>query len=452
VIWKQKSVAGQMERWPAEIEQLWGLDSRDPLPFEAVHGQIFNRYPGLFRFSVEGQENPFDFYLVPLHLKAMEEGSVRRRLASKLLARAIKLMTEKYGKDQDWVIGGDFNAELASRDFAPLQDADFQAMSATDEGHGAFSYIKSPRSLIDHIFLSNNLARRAGSDSYFVVAKEKSVDNYVAKLSDHRPVLVRISFKAGGREALHEAELDRIADELFAGRVNGGALARRGRAAAVKEVLESDTGFSFQTEGLSKERFLRTNRSELQRLIGGVNDELRRRHGEGFKALNAHDAWVLFYCEAGLEGGRVDPNHRHSEGERGLLPLPDKIRDWNGPDAPRWDRPMPVDTNIWHFMLYLGQLKNKVVANIQGMRLYPDLFRQNSVDGVPEREAKVLAGVVHGYFYSGTYSDRRVPFAHLLEAYRNDVPLTTMMQNTTYRSAHALPGRQRNIEEALRLL
>ncbi|KAB2845586.1 MAG: N-acetylmuramoyl-L-alanine amidase, partial [Hyphomicrobiaceae bacterium] len=114
VIWKTKTVTGRQEDWPEEIERYWRLRSTDNLDgLEAVEGKIFNRYPGLFRFSAKGARS-FDFYLVPLHLKAMAEGSKRRQLASRLLAKAVRLMTEKYRPGVDWVLGGDFNAELAS--------------------------------------------------------------------------------------------------------------------------------------------------------------------------------------------------------------------------------------------------------------------------------------------------------------------------------------------------
>jgi endonuclease/exonuclease/phosphatase family metal-dependent hydrolase len=123
----------------------------------------------------------------------MAEGSKRRQLASRLLAKAVKLMTEKYSQDVDWVVGGDFNAELASNDFRQLLAADLKPMSAADEQAGAFSYVKAPHSLIDHIFLSPNLVRHTEGDAYFIVTKDKTVDNYAHKLSDHRPVLVRLA-------------------------------------------------------------------------------------------------------------------------------------------------------------------------------------------------------------------------------------------------------------------
>lgn len=195
VLWKTKTVTGVREDWPEDVERLWHLRSTDDLGLEAVEGKIFDRYPGLFRFSAKRGGEPFEFYVVPLHLKAMQEGSKRRKLASRLLARAVKIMTEKYHKSSDWVLGGDFNAPLAANDFAALLQDDFVPLAAQDEQSGAFSYIKSPKSLIDHIFLSPNLAQRAGDDSYFIVAKDKSVDNYAGKLSDHRPVLVRIALE-----------------------------------------------------------------------------------------------------------------------------------------------------------------------------------------------------------------------------------------------------------------
>jgi endonuclease/exonuclease/phosphatase family metal-dependent hydrolase len=153
----------------------------------------------------------------------MAEGSKRRQLASRLLGRAVSLMTEKYNKDDDWVLGGDFNAELASQDFQQLLAADLKPMSAADEKVGAFSYIKSPHSLIDHIFLSPNLVQHVNGDGYFIVAKDKSVQNYANRLSDHRPVLVRLSLATERvtAEAREESIDDQIDALLKAGRQSG---------------------------------------------------------------------------------------------------------------------------------------------------------------------------------------------------------------------------------------
>lgn len=216
VIWKKKTMSGQREDWPEEIEPFWSLRSTDDFDgLEAVEGRIFNRYPGLFQFSTR-RPCPFSFFVIPVHLKAMAEGSKRRRLASRLLARAIRLMTDKYGKNNDWVLGGDFNAELATNDFSELLRTDLTPLSAADEQAGSFSYIKSPNSLIDHIFLSPNLLRRTDGDDYFIVAKDKTVDNYAGKLSDHRPVLVRLSLNSASVHSERTTNVDTEIERLLA--------------------------------------------------------------------------------------------------------------------------------------------------------------------------------------------------------------------------------------------
>jgi hypothetical protein len=157
---------------------------------------VFDRYPGLFRFRALNREDigaPFDFFVVPLHRKAMGEGSLRRRMAARILGAAVKQMTAA-GHDGDWVVGGDFNAELATGDFGALIES-MVPISAEDEGEGAMTYLKSPRSLIDHIFISPNLARTYGAKDFLIVATDSQTPAYVEKVSDHRPILVRLSLR-----------------------------------------------------------------------------------------------------------------------------------------------------------------------------------------------------------------------------------------------------------------
>lgn len=210
VIWNKKTVEGKKEKWADEIEPWFNVKSQDfdELGLEAVEGKVFDRYPGLFYFSSKPNQgnNKIDFYLVPLHLKAMAEGSKRRRMAAQILGAAVHKMIGN-GSDVDWVLGGDFNAELATQDFEKLSQSKMVPISAEDENNGAFSYIKGPKSLIDHIFLSANLAKTYNSKDYFILAKEKTIPNYLKNLSDHRPVLIRMSLGAGGLEVKTEAEV-----------------------------------------------------------------------------------------------------------------------------------------------------------------------------------------------------------------------------------------------------
>lgn len=217
VIWKSRLVKGQQVSWPSEIDGWWQFDSRDDLPFEAVDGKIFNRYPGLFQFEVLNRPRgaEFNFNLVPLHLKAMAEGSKRRRLASLLLARAIRKMTED-GLETDWIVGGDVNDDLASGDFTDLTDSGFEPMSAEDEAAGAFTYLKSPKSLIDNVFLSPDVKRTTGGANFFIVAKEKSLDKFVKQVSDHRPIVLRISLTDSEAGEQSDDELKEIVDRIAA--------------------------------------------------------------------------------------------------------------------------------------------------------------------------------------------------------------------------------------------
>lgn len=206
VIWNTRTVRCEPVEWPEEIDRWFRTHSDDfgEIDFEAERGKIFDRYPGLFRVR-SAQTEGFDFLLVPLHLKAKSEGSLRRRMASKILSRAVQKMIEN-GEDGDWVLGGDYNATLASGDFDELGHGDLVAISAEDARDGsAFTYIKSPfRSLIDHIFLSPNLAKLADEDDFFIVARDKEIPHFT-EISDHRPVLVRLSLPSSGEgEALEQ--------------------------------------------------------------------------------------------------------------------------------------------------------------------------------------------------------------------------------------------------------
>jgi hypothetical protein len=194
VIWNTEKVTGTREDWPAEIETWFGVKSTDfsDQMLEAVHGKIFDRYPGLFKFQSVHKQS-VDFYLVPLHLKAMAEGSLRREMASKILAAAVSRMKDA-GKDADWILLGDLNAEIASKNFDPLRQRDLVALSAIDEDAGSFTYLKNPyKSMIDHVYVSADLAKHVGADDFFIVAADKVYPNYIKEISDHRPIVTRLS-------------------------------------------------------------------------------------------------------------------------------------------------------------------------------------------------------------------------------------------------------------------
>jgi V8-like Glu-specific endopeptidase/endonuclease/exonuclease/phosphatase family metal-dependent hydrolase len=215
MIWKASSLTGERVAWSSSVEPIFRRRSDDPdLQVEAVHGKIFDRYPGLFRFRTADGLTPYTFFAVPLHLKAMAEGGLRRRLAARILARAIEDLAKK--ESADVILGGDMNAPLASDDFSAIEDAGFVILGAQDEREGAFSYIKAPKSAIDNIFLSPSMRQTVGKIDYFIVAKDRTMPDYLG-ISDHRPVAVRLSL-AGDLDAergLKRADLDVLIDEML---------------------------------------------------------------------------------------------------------------------------------------------------------------------------------------------------------------------------------------------
>lgn len=199
VMWNRRTVEGQRLDWPDEVDQILRLRSDDPnaARFEATEGRIFNRYPGLFRFralNLSPDQQPFDFNLVPVHLKAMAEGAKRRRMAANVLSRAVEMSAGTEVADNDWIIGGDFNAELATGQFDGLRRGGFTPMSAADEQAGAITYLsRRYQSLIDSIFLSPGLTPRADAADFMIIAPDRNDPGFIERVSDHRPVMIRLS-------------------------------------------------------------------------------------------------------------------------------------------------------------------------------------------------------------------------------------------------------------------
>lgn len=472
VIWRPKVVTGERVEWPEDINKLFKLDSRDDLPFEAVHGKIFNRYPGLFRFSLNSDKKNFDFYLVPIHYKAKGEGSLRRKLASKVLSYAIDQMIKVHGADNDWVLLGDFNATLASNDFSPHTKAGFSALSAQDEMNGAFTYLKSPyKSLIDHIFLSANMSKYASEDDFFIVARDKVVSRFVKDTSDHLPIAMRLSLsKIQDIEKGGNLSSDSMIDDEFSQMLSSvglkpsvqnnnpdfsGSNDDQIEAVVTTEKISEWPSLNWQVSGLTKSRFFTRNTNSFKRTMNYVNAHLKVQYGAGANILTLKDIAVLLMAEAGVSSsGIMDPNFIHSNGEYGFFPLPNNIDYWVGTGAPEYNKPMSVDTNIRYYLAYLGQLKNKPVRNVSGLVLYPGLFEQHGIVGNTERAAKLLAGIVHGYFWEGNFSDEFVPINKILNGYSADKPLDQIMADTAY--VHAgktlMVNRQKNINSGLALV
>jgi Trypsin-like peptidase domain len=196
LIWNMATTVVERRSWPDEVEQWFCVDSQqfDALRTQAVFGRVFDRYPGLFNVRAanrSGSADPFEFWVVPLQLRPTRERSMRTRMAAKILMAAVR-RTNATGVPHDWLFGGDYAADIATLEFGALTPDGLATLSAAESEGGAMTYLKSPTSLIDNIFLSPNLSLTFGADDFFITA-ERGIPEYLRRLSQRSPMLVRLS-------------------------------------------------------------------------------------------------------------------------------------------------------------------------------------------------------------------------------------------------------------------
>lgn len=203
-------------------------------------------------------------------------------------------------------------------------------------------------------------------------------------------------------------------------------------------------------KNLNKKEFLKANKKYIDRLLIEINTKLREKYTWRFSKLTLLDIWVITYAEAGIDGqGHIAPHYEHSNGEIGMYPLPKNIQSWNGPAAPHYNEPHQIDENVKHYFKYMGHLKSRVVKRQDDVSLYRDLFNFTGTE--KEKDARILAGVIHGYFYSGNYSDGHVPLNHLIDGYDTEVSLPDLIRSTLYKHAGTdiIQNRAKNIDTAI---
>lgn len=213
----------------------------------------------------------------------------------------------------------------------------------------------------------------------------------------------------------------------------------------------------YQIDGKTKFAFLMEYRDSLIADIAKINTELSAKYLNDFIPVTEVDTWILFNCEAGVKSyGTLWERYPHNEGEFGVLPLPDNIRFWNGDDAPDWDKPMSTEVNLRQFLRYIGNVKNRLIVTRGTHRYHMGAVRYDGIVEEPLKQAKVVAGVVHGYFEKRRYDNNRVPIEFLIENYAADTDLAEFMLQTRHvyaiRRPEVLRARARNIADAVRWL
>lgn len=231
VMWNKKTLTSvELKPWPEKVRRWFEVDSRafDDLNLEAVHGKVFDRYPALYEVRTKLSDHAAKFNVVPVHLKAKGEGSLRRQMAARLLAEAVGELAKDEDYDIDWIIGGDYNATLAAGDFDALVNAGLQPITAVDASDQQITYVKAPfKSLIDHIFVSKNLVPT--NEDFVIVALDRNMERFL-DISDHRPILMRLT--AGDAPSAHPTDSLPLTDDEF-GRISHG-LRRTGQGGSVR--------------------------------------------------------------------------------------------------------------------------------------------------------------------------------------------------------------------------
>jgi endonuclease/exonuclease/phosphatase family metal-dependent hydrolase len=153
----------------------------------------FPRPPLVVHASAQGM----DFTFVVLHLKALgdEDSEARRRDA---IGKLDTWMAQQLaaGEDADLVVLGDWNDELgkpaSDNVFTVLLDqpAKYRFLTAPLEAADGSTYIPRP-GFLDHILITADALGEWGDGATEVLHLDEGDEDYVDRVSDHRPVLTK---------------------------------------------------------------------------------------------------------------------------------------------------------------------------------------------------------------------------------------------------------------------
>lgn len=345
IMWNRKTTTVEKRDWPQKVERWFGVDSRafGELGLEAVHGKVFDRFPALYGVKTNLAGHASEFNLVPVHLKAKGEGSLRRQMAARLLAAAIAELATDDGFDKDWIIGGDYNATLESGDFDALVDAGLRPLTAADAADKQITYVKAPfKSLIDHVFVSKNMV--PGDDDFMIVALDRNIERFL-EVSDHRPILMRLSAtgaepsgEASGASALSDDEVAHLTRGLDRrARRTGGAATPQD---ALNRLADRNVYYDKDADLAVRETYWRTVSSGARGMAATITALLEQTHtkrlnyepskhvypwvdvrpnGKVQSIYSGFEADPEFFIQADVEVERLRGEARAALQERGVL-------------------------------------------------------------------------------------------------------------------------------------
>ena len=193
---------------------------------------------------------------------------------------------------------------------------------------------------------------------------------------------------------------------------------------------------SFQIDFSGWKGFWKSNRDLIQEILDKVNMELRKKYPGGYYPLSSEEAKIVCREEMTEKGSS-------------LFLMPSNRRFWNGGQIDDGQVMTPL-RNVEEYLLYLTNIKNKVVGNVtysinpetgkrQKVEAYRGLFTKyheiaqaKGQKPSPVVESNLLICIVRGGFYSRNYPDQTVPYQQLVEQISSITsdkePLTTRVR------------------------
>ena len=146
-------------------------------------------------------------------------------------------------------------------------------------------------------------------------------------------------------------------------------------------------------------------------LLHQANEDHRRVHDLSrgpMLRVTPQDAIPTGWAEIGFRNGKTDPRYRHSNGEKGLFPLPSNWEYWAREKADVAEHDMTPAQNTYAFLRYMVGLKNSSKYGHYFLEIdrYQDMASHNS---------GVMAAVVHGYGYEPNFKNKVPSVSCLME-------------------------------------
>lgn len=162
-----------------------------------ANNTAFTSYRRPLMLSVTHNVTGLQTYLINIHLKCCDGSEDRRRAATDL----IKSYIDTELPSDNVVVLGDYNDEIVDGDNvfqAFIDDADNYVFTTMEIAQGANTEWSFPNwpSMIDHILITNELFEYELESAVLTLDRcFDDFDQYDEKLSDHRPVYIRLGEK-----------------------------------------------------------------------------------------------------------------------------------------------------------------------------------------------------------------------------------------------------------------